>query len=83
MPKFRHKSIAERIGGRITHEAVTVLTRLREQRYLDSTMRRVRPYSMTSDGRLLELARDVHHILMDGIPGAFVECGVWRGGHRS
>jgi hypothetical protein len=35
---------------------------------------------MLSDGRLVQLARDVHDVLDAGIAGAFVECGVWRGG---
>lgn len=39
-----------------------------------------RPYTMTSAHRLLSLIRSVRYAIDEGIPGAFVECGVWRGG---
>ncbi|MGH8540018.1 MAG: TylF/MycF/NovP-related O-methyltransferase, partial [Stenotrophobium sp.] len=37
-------------------------------------------YSMTNFDRLFVLMEAVRHIERRGIPGAFVECGVWRGG---
>jgi O-methyltransferase len=42
--------------------------------------RSVGPYTMTSKERVVSLIRAVQHIERNGIPGAFVECGVWRGG---
>lgn len=36
--------------------------------------------SMTSVERLYGLWQAVRHVTEAGIPGAFVECGVWRGG---
>lgn len=42
--------------------------------------RQVRPYTMTSINRGFALYNAVHHVLDAGIPGDFVECGVWRGG---
>jgi O-methyltransferase len=42
--------------------------------------RRVAPYTMTTPPRIYALARAVEHVASGGIPGAFVECGVWRGG---
>jgi O-methyltransferase len=42
--------------------------------------RRVAPYTMTTPGRVHALARAVEYVAARGIPGAFVECGVWRGG---
>lgn len=41
---------------------------------------RCRPHTMTSAARLLALADSVRYVVTRGIPGAFVECGVWRGG---
>lgn len=41
---------------------------------------RCRPHTMTSPARLLALADSVRYVIRRRIPGAFVECGVWRGG---
>ena len=42
--------------------------------------RRVGPYTMTTPPRIYALARAVEHVAAREIPGALVECGVWRGG---
>jgi O-methyltransferase len=39
-----------------------------------------RPYTMTSVARLTALIDAVRYCVRREIPGAFVECGVWRGG---
>jgi O-methyltransferase len=41
---------------------------------------RVRPYTMTSAERVHALLDAVAYVTARDIPGAFVECGVWRGG---
>lgn len=41
---------------------------------------KVRPYTMTSPERGFALWQAVHNVLDANIPGALVECGVWRGG---
>ena len=41
---------------------------------------RAMPYTMTGVARLEALVRAVRYTHARGIPGAFVECGVWRGG---
>lgn len=41
---------------------------------------KVRPFSMTSAERLLATINAVQYIVKADIPGAIVECGVWRGG---
>lgn len=41
---------------------------------------RVSAFTMTSPERGLALWQAVHSVLDNGIPGAFVECGVWKGG---
>jgi O-methyltransferase len=38
------------------------------------------PFSMTGGPRLLALVDAVRYVIRRGVPGAFVECGVWRGG---
>lgn len=40
----------------------------------------VRDYTMTSKERVISLVRAVQYLERYKIPGAFVECGVWRGG---
>jgi O-methyltransferase len=39
-----------------------------------------RPYTMASSERLVATIDAVTHAVRAGIPGALVECGVWRGG---
>lgn len=41
---------------------------------------RVRPYTMTNLLRVNALVHGVRYVVRRGIEGAFVECGVWRGG---
>lgn len=40
----------------------------------------VAPYTLTSPERVYALAGAVRRIVTSRIPGALVECGVWRGG---
>ena len=42
--------------------------------------RSIEPYTMTSKERVVSLIRAVQYVERNRIPGAFVECGVWRGG---
>jgi O-methyltransferase len=42
--------------------------------------RQVQPYTMTTRERVFALRRSVEYIVANDIPGAFVECGVWKGG---
>jgi O-methyltransferase len=41
---------------------------------------KVRPFTATGPGRVLGLIDAVTYVVNNRIPGAFVECGVWRGG---
>jgi len=43
-------------------------------------IRKVKQYTMTSNERMVALARAVDYIEMNNIQGEIVECGVWRGG---
>jgi hypothetical protein len=42
--------------------------------------RRVGPYTMTTPPRVYALVRAVEYVVAARVPGAIVECGVWRGG---
>jgi hypothetical protein len=44
------------------------------------TIVRVRRHTMTSPARLNALINSVEHVVSSKTPGAFAECGVWRGG---
>lgn len=49
----------------------------------DSTVEiihRVTPFTMTSAQRIAAVVQAVRYVEARGIPGDFVECGVWRGG---
>lgn len=45
-----------------------------------AVMRRVAPFTMTSTERLYALRQAVKYVVAHRIPGALVECGVWKGG---
>src|SRR5688500_3886341 len=41
---------------------------------------RVGPFTMVAHESLADLANQVRFVLASGMPGNFVECGVWKGG---
>lgn len=45
-----------------------------------SLFRQVQPFTMTSAERLYALHKAVIYTIEKGLPGDFVECGVWKGG---
>lgn len=45
-----------------------------------ATVELVRPYTLTSPERIFALCAAARYIVAAGVPGAIVECGVWRGG---
>lgn len=45
-----------------------------------NTVRRVRRHTLTTPRRVATVCDGTEHIARSGIPGAIVECGVWRGG---
>ncbi len=51
-----------------------------EARELAETLTKVQPFTMVDSAALFDLAQMVRAVLTFGIPGDFVECGVWRGG---
>jgi O-methyltransferase len=47
---------------------------------LEATIRRVRRHTMTTPRRIAALCDGVEHVVRADVPGAIVECGVWKGG---
>lgn len=47
---------------------------------ISQLVKTVQPYTMASPERLIWKAETAQRILREGIPGDFVECGVWNGG---
>jgi hypothetical protein len=47
---------------------------------LEQTIKRVRRYTMTTPRRIAALCDGVEHAVRADVPGAVVECGVWKGG---
>ena len=45
-----------------------------------TTITKVKPFTMLSEARLLNNLVSVEHIVNNSVPGDIVECGVWRGG---
>ena len=46
-----------------------------------ATVERVTPFSLCTAARLVETVRATEYVARAGLPGALVECGVWRGGN--
>jgi O-methyltransferase len=46
----------------------------------DGIIAAVRPFTMTSNSRIAALCDAIAYVVAAPIPGAIVECGVWRGG---
>jgi O-methyltransferase len=47
---------------------------------LEQTIKRVRRHTMTTPRRIAALCDGVEHVVRADVPGAIVECGVWKGG---
>lgn len=45
-----------------------------------ATLEAVRPYTLTGPERVTALVEAVRYVVRAQVPGALVECGVWRGG---
>src|SRR5947209_2847360 len=51
----------------------------KDQRFA-KILKTCQPFTMTSPERLFGLYSAVQYVMARGLPGDFVECGVWRGG---
>lgn len=68
------RRIAEKLGYRQVPKALTGPTRF------NAAYERCKPFTMTSRERMLSLWEAMEWLNTHHIDGAFVECGVWKGG---
>jgi len=43
-------------------------------------IQRVKPFTLTDPERIFSVIQAARYVVRAGLPGSFVECGVWRGG---
>ena len=48
---------------------------------IDKFIKIVKPFTMTSEERIISLFESLEYIRLNNIEGDFVECGVWKGGN--
>src|SRR5687768_3446080 len=73
-------SSIRKLKRRVPQWARYAYSEWRDRRRHATRLSLVRPYTMLSERRLVSLAGQVEAVLRERIPGALVECGVWRGG---
>lgn len=66
-----HKQVAPRADAELPYDFSDTVKAI---------VQRVQPFTMTSPERIATLIDATTHLVRNGIPGDFVECGVWRGG---
>lgn len=76
----RSPSMRLRPVQRLARAATASYCQLRDFTEFSPSLRIARPYTMLWNRRLFSLARSVRTVIREGVPGDFVECGVWRGG---
>ena len=48
---------------------------------IDKFVKIVKPFTMTSEERIISLFESLEYVRINNIEGDFVECGVWKGGN--
>ena len=71
--------LLKRLARRLGFEVIALGPYDVEPHYME-IYDRVEPFTMTSMSRVFACIAAVEHVSDRGIPGAIVECGVWRGG---
>jgi hypothetical protein len=74
------KGLARRLGYDIVRLKPNESFPLDYDEEFISLFQKVQPYTLTSHERVFALRQAVTYLIRAGIEGAFVECGVWRGG---
>jgi O-methyltransferase len=80
MLKAARRTLAALRGYRLVHTSSPLLATDDLERDFLEIYERCRPFTMTSQPRMYALYQAVRHVVTSSIPGAIVECGVWRGG---
>ena len=76
---YRLKTLLDRVGNRRRRRRLERRHENFDEEAL-TTLSRVKPYTMLSPNKLFVLIDAVRYVHRHAIPGAVVECGVWRGG---
>lgn len=77
---FVHKAAEKLFSVRITRISAEKARLADLSEAMRESIDRAQPFTMTSPERLATLCMAVEYVVANQIPGAFVECGVWRGG---
>lgn len=72
------KTLADRAGYMILKKQYPL--DIQQDKEFMSVLREIEPYTMVDTDRSLALYTAVKYVTRAGIPGDFVECGVWKGG---
>ena len=78
-PRF----VRDQVTALIAHQAQTANARFRLgdlDQPMHEIIRAVEPFTLTSGERVAALCESVDYVVDHDVPGAFVECGLWRGG---
>jgi hypothetical protein len=79
--KYVHIVAEKLFGLKLTWIAADKEARLRDlSPEMVRTIEQSQLFSMTSPERLAALCMAVEYVVANSVPGAYVECGVWRGG---
>jgi hypothetical protein len=74
------RALADRAGVRVLGKKHYLFLDHDMEPEFKASYRRCQPYTMTSIERLYALYSATRYVTVHQIPGALVECGVWRGG---
>lgn len=81
MLNYLNKALERFLGLKVTRISADNESRLADlSPQIRATIERARPFTMTTPERLAALCMAVEHVVVNNVPGAFVECGVWKGG---
>lgn len=83
MRLLRNIELEVRKAKQALHRRLVAATEVRPMDFSDFTaelVRKVAPYTLTPPGRVHNLELALRHLVARRVPGAIVECGVWRGG---
>src|SRR5262249_40913842 len=71
---------AHRMVGHLLRAGRREWRAARQRANLAAVLNQLTPYTMVPETTLVQLAMQVDGVLAANVPGALVECGVWRGG---
>lgn len=79
LPESRVKTLIQSVLNRRGYHLSRLYPRDFDREAID-LIETVQPYTMTSSERILATVNSTEYVVRNSIPGALVECGVWKGG---